>query len=381
MTTPLNACITQTELSRIITEASKYTKANRPVLESLTHVLLASEGNTLTATCTNLTAGLQTSAECQGHSDGSVLVPAATLKELVAKFDKKSMLTLESKEGNRLSISTLGISVSVKGMDVRDLPPVTQTGLTSLLSINTAVFVDGVTKTASACAIEDNRPILMNIHLNWRKGLSMWGCDCFRAAMFTEINADMYNVSLSGMDNVSLPGRELGIFAAMLDKRAGKEVLIQRGHTGITLSAGTRVLSILAIHDGTYPDLSALVPESANTMVCVVNSELLRAIKMSQVLVKRDGYLSFLMGPRDGKLVLRSKSLDAGDAEILVAISGAGETMGFSVNPTYMIDILSCYALTDMVRLLLKEEEDIAVIRSDADPRLVHLVMPMRSHR
>ena len=230
---------------------------NKSTIQILNNFALRLEGNFLEVSATDLDLGIRVKVEVQGERDGSVVINARKLLELVKSLVDPS-LTMVSVDVQdylaKIQWSERG-KASITGFDASDFPPFPEVDDGETLSFSTTELAFLAEKTMFACSTDSIRLSLNGVYLEAKDDkISMIATDGHRLGRAT---IDREGATLT--NGAIIPKKALQHILHMAKSDATIEVRTSATH--ILFSTGdTQVISKL--YEGPYPNYRAVIPQS-----------------------------------------------------------------------------------------------------------------------
>ena len=230
---------------------------NKSTIQILNNFALRLEGNFLEVSATDLDLGIRVKVEVQGERDGSVVINARKLLELVKSLVDPS-ITMVSVDVQdylaKIQWSERG-KASITGFDASDFPPFPEVDDGETLSFSTTELAFLAEKTTFACSTDSIRLSLNGVFLEAKDNkISMIATDGHRLGRAT---IDREGASLS--NGAIIPKKALQHILHMAKSDATIEVRTSATH--ILFSTGdTQVISKL--YEGPYPNYRAVIPQT-----------------------------------------------------------------------------------------------------------------------
>lgn len=228
---------------------------NKSTIQILNNFSLRLEGNFLEVSATDLDLGIRVKVEVQGERDGSVVINARKLLELVKSLVDPSITTVSVDVQDylaKIQWSERG-KASIKGFDAGEFPPFPEVEGESL-SFSATELAFLAEKTMFATSTDTIRLNLNGVYLEAKDGnVSMVATDGHRLgrASITQDGANLSNGAI-------IPKKALLHILHMVKSDAVVEVRTSATH--ILFSSGsTQVISKL--FEGPYPNTRAVIPQ------------------------------------------------------------------------------------------------------------------------
>lgn len=351
--------------------------ASRPTLPVLSNVLIATDGQRLRLSATNLELSISCWIGANVDEAGATTVPGRVFSDLVGNLSPERVdMELNTRTQN-LRLLCGGNTANIKCVDASEYPAIPEADATQGISIPAAAFVEMVKHVDFAAAKDDNRPVLTGILTRFdEEVITMAAADGYRLAVRT----GYLETPVSEALQLIIPARTLTEVARIVGE-SDEEVLISvlEGRNQIIFHL-KNVDIVSSLIEGAFPDYHAIIPKAHLTTTQVYTDELLRACKRSAVF-GRDSAMAarLVVDPSDagmGRVSVISKSQERGDNQGLVDASVQGDEIDISFNIQYLIDVLN----------VIKEDQVILQTNGSAAPGMVkpvgrddfiHVIMPM----
>lgn len=351
----MKIAIPRADLARLLTNTTKAVEA-RNTIPILSTVRLQAAADRLTITATDLDIEIRGSAaaEC---TPGEICVDAKLLAGIVGKAAGDTV-TMELKDGT-LTVKAGRSVFRLPTLPASDFPEITQGDLPTEFDVDLAALFAPV---QFAISTEESR--------FWLNGIYLAG----EETSLTAVATDGHRLSRN-------QGESVGRFASIIVPR--KTVgLVPKGVIGVALSdtkirfttADTVITSKLI--DGTFPDYQRVIP-TGNDKEIVFASPAMRqaADRVSLVSTERGRAVKISFAP--GQVVLSVNESGAGSATEEISVEYDGEPMFIGFNVAYLAEVIGCFPAGD-IRLSLADAGSPALMKSDAAPGLLAVLMPMR---
>lgn len=358
----------------------------KPVMPVLGNVLLATESGRLRLTGTDLNLGITVWIGAQVDQQGSVLLPAGLLTDLVGGLPNEKVTLEVNAENQVVTVTCARFSTQINGAAAEDFPTVQHTppDQEPQARFATLALREAITQVACAAADSDARPVLAGVYVRLHESSAMLAAaDGFRMAT-KQIALPM---PVANKQEVIIPApalRELGgllsdgteqIGMSLLTAAAGSIAATQALFTTEHWTLSTRLI------DGQYPDIERILPKGCATRAIVDVRELNRAVKLagliasvSQNVVK----LSLTAGEdaQPGTVLLSANAAGVGANTGAVEGQVAGEGGQIALNVKYLGEALAVMG-TPQVAFEMVTSQAPGVLRPVGQSGYVHLIMPM----
>ncbi len=337
-------------------------------LPILSCILLDAKNGGLTLRATNLDLGIEIHIPVKVLEEGSVVVSGQTLLGLLSNLQEEKVMC-ETSEGI-LMFSTTKTTTSVKTLPPDEFPLIPRVVSTKALSIDPAVFINGLRSVYYSAAVTSMKPELSSIYIySEEEQIVFVATDSFRLAE--------KRVSVKkGKDfgSVLIPFKNVPEIIRSLELMKGEVVIhfdvnqIAFEYEGIYL--------VSRVIDGTFPDYKQIIPKEFKTEVIVLKQDLLNALKLSNVFSDTFNQIVVRVIPGEKLFELATKNSTVGENNNNLEAVLKGEDITISFNYKYIIDCFqSIHA--DSLSLSFQGLSRPVLIRGISDKSFQYIVMPM----
>ena len=360
------------------------TRATLPVTQN---VLVASEGNMLRLSATNLEISLTTWVGAMVEEEGSVTVPARLLTEFVNSLNSER-IELEMQPDSRvLQIKSGRSQANINGTDASEFPPIPSIDDAVVAQATPSVLRTAISRVAFAAATEESRPVLTGVEMKLREGsFTMAAADGFRLAVH---HGELTQSTPEEM-SVIVPARTMTELHRLLGENSDPvDIMLtpQRGQVMFRLQGGDNIELVSQLLQGTFPNYDQLIPQSYTTRAILDLQETLRATRTAAIFA-RDGSNIVRMHVQPngegeeagGKMVISARSEEVGDNEDVIDVAELeseddGESK-IAFNSRYLLDVLSVLE-RGRVAIETTTSSSPGVFKPTDSDDYVHVVMPM----
>ncbi len=339
----------------------------------LSGVLLECRGNALSVTGTDLDLTTRVDQEVIGLDDGSCVVPARLIADIVRNLEPGAV-TIEG-DDEKVEISAARYRSTLRAFPVVEFPAVSQPSETTA-ELPAAVLAEGLRQVVRAASTDDARPLLTGVLLTRAEGtVRLVATDSYRLAL-----RDLGGTESVGTEeDILVPARALAELQRLPVASSGDGpppmVSVAAGAHEITFTAGPVRISTRLL-DGTYPDYRQLIPEHYPNRLHLGKESLLAALRRMRLLV-RDNTTPVRLSMRPGGVDLSVTAQDQGDASETVDGDFTGEDLLIAFNPAYLIDGAEAVS-EDEVIIETADSTKPATVRGAERTDYRYLLMPVR---
>lgn len=376
--------------------ASSRSIPQRSTMEILSYVLIDAADGKVSITGTNLELGVTITFPATIDRPGKAAVPAKALSEFVSTFPsgQHSISCMTGVDG-AMSVQSDGLqrfNAKFKTADAGIYPIVATVAAERSIAIKASEFRTALDQTAFCAAKDDNRPTLSGVNIRTSlddpplRGLYFGASDGYR------LGRRSIHANVSDMDiDIIVNARHLSEISRMISDKTGDVVIAvsERGNQ-MSVTFGDdeyRVLFITRLMDGTFPDLSRIIPTTFATKLKASKQDLLYAMKASAVFAKSAMNvvkMSIAAEENANDLPLESAVTftakgDSGSNEIRIGGSVEGGDVFVSFNTDLFSEIIGSMKTNDVV-VCVNGATSPLLIRGDGDDFATHVLMPMSGH-
>jgi DNA polymerase-3 subunit beta len=348
----------------------------RTTIPILSNVLLKAGDSTLAMTATDMDLAIVEKTAGEVTQEGSTTVPAHTLLDIVRKLPEGAQIEIASGgTENRLEVKCGRSRLNLATLPSEDFPAMSEGELQHEFTLDAAALRGIIDRTRFAMSTEETR-----YYLN---GLYVHRAESDGVAVLRTVATDGHRLArvemplpdgAAEMPGVIVPRKTVGEIRKLIDEFSG-DVNIALSETKIRFAFDAVVLTSKLI-DGTFPDYDRVIPfandkalevdpgtfAKAVDLVSTISTEKSRAVKLSL---------------DNGSLVLSATSPEAGSATEELEVDYAAGPLEIGFNSAYLLDITRQIE-GDGARFMLSDGASPTLVRDNADPGALYVLMPMR---
>ena len=360
-------CSQKKFLESILTvQSAVSTRSNIPALEG---ILIETENDVLKLVGSNLNLSIESHTSATIQKEGSIVVPARLLTEIVRKLPDAE-IDFSVLANNNVKITCLNSIVTLQGFSADEYPALPDITENQPIEITKTLLIDMIRQTTFAVAVDEARPILTGALLEVDgKDVTMVCLDGYRLALRRGV-MDTPHDSV----RVIIPGKSLGEIAKILPEDDRKvSITISERHVLFDLGY-TRIIS--RVLEGEYINYSQIIPEDYKTRV-KVDTRILTSSMERASLIAREGKNNLIrLNIQDQKMLITSNS-EVGQVYEEVPILLEGEELEIAFNARYFMEMLK---VIDDPEICLDFTTNVSpcVVRPINDHHYTHLLLPVR---
>jgi DNA polymerase III subunit beta len=344
--------------------------SSRPQLPILGCVLLVAEKEKITLFATDLQFGMMTSVIGKVEQVGKVAIPAKVFADFVATLSPGEV-TLELKE-NAVAIAAQDAKARLQIFSAEDYP-LFPTPEGEEISFPLDVFAPAIQATSFAASLDETRPVLTSLCLQFGDQLEIVGTDGFRLArILLPYSTDPKQLLLpakavSEAIRIAVRKKVKEVTLAVSDKL--KQVFFS--FDGYSIS--------MRLLEGQYPPYQKIMPAEFSTQLIFDAEEFQQKLKTASIFARESaGIIRFLVTPEG--LTLSSSSSTYGNQESTVKAKHVGknkENQEIAFNSRYIQEFLSTIK-PKTVWFGMNESLKPAALRPEGMEALTYIIMPFR---
>ncbi|HEX2325411.1 MAG TPA: DNA polymerase III subunit beta [Chloroflexota bacterium] len=361
----------------------------RTTLPVLNNVLLASDGERLKLSATNLEIGITTWVPGTVEGEGQLTVPARLLADFVNSLPAGQFVLLDANpRTHTLHLECARYNANIKGIDPEEFPPIPAADDRPTIKLGAGLLKEMISQVAFSAARDESRPVLAGVNLRLDETrLVLSAADGFRLAK----REAALEQGLPEKLDIIIPARALTELARLLDDGdEDVEVTVTPNRSQVVCrvrATGGEVILVSRLLEGQFPDLERVIPKTHTTKVTLKRNDFVTATRIAALfardaanVVKLDVTPGEEGGLTPGSVALSANALEVGDnrGEIDAAVEGEGTYISFSSE--YLADVLGVLT-SDEITVQITGPLSPAVVRGVDQPDYTHVIMPMHTVR
>lgn len=297
----------------------------------LSGILLVLQGDRLTLRATDLELAIESHVPAQGEVDGSIVLPARYLTDLVRRIPAGQ---LECTVDPRNFTATLRWAKSqyvIHGFDAEQFPFLPAPEESQGFTVSQPLLRDMLRQTTFAASHDETRPWLTGVQLKTQENhLFGLATDGVRIA-HSQMN---FHDGAPGAISVIVPSRSLNELNRLLTGGPDETIRVTVTANQIFFNLG-KIQLVSRLLEGQYPDVLRLVPQQFQSSLTVDRVSFVEALERA-ALIARDGAIKLSL--TEGQLVITSNTPEVGQVyeELRVEYSGGPLDIGF--NSRYLLE-------------------------------------------
>jgi DNA polymerase III subunit beta len=387
-TSAMRISCAQEQLSRGLAVVGRAV-GGRTTLPVLNNVLLASDGERLKLSATNLEIGITTWVPGTVEGEGQLTVPARLLADFVNSLPAGQSVLLDANpRTHTLHLECARYNANIKGIDPEEFPPIPAADDRPTIKLGAGLLKEMINQVAFSAARDESRPVLAGVNLRLDETrLVLSAADGFRLAKREAALEQGYPEKL----DIIIPARALTELARLLDDGdEDVEVTVTPNRSQVVCrvrATGGEVILVSRLLEGQFPDLERVIPKTYTTKVNLKRGEFITATRIAALFARDAANVVKLEvtpgeegGLTPGSVKLSANALEVGDneGEVDAAVEGEGTYISFSSE--YLADVLGVLT-SDEIAVQITGPLSPAVVRGVDQPDYTHVIMPMHTVR
>lgn len=359
----------QQELSTAINLVSKAV-SGKTTLPILSGIYFETKGDQLRLIGNDLNLSIETFMDADISEQGSVVIPARLLTELIKKLPNSSV-EINVSENNVITINCVDSSFKIVGLPGNEYPELPAIDDQNSFEIDKELFSNMIRQTSFAISQDESRPILTGALLEIENGkFNMVAIDGFRMAI------KRANVKTTLSNKAVVPGRtlnEINKIISQVDSKGDLKISFDDKQVLFTLDTLKVYSRLLA---GEFINYTQILPSDFKSVAKVNSDQFLTCIDRSFLMARENKNVAIKLEIKDD-LIKISSSSEMGSSMEKVSIELEGNDLEIGFNPKYLIDALKVIDSEDITLELINNVSPCIIKPIDHD-NYTYLVLPCR---
>ena len=316
----------------------------------LANVLLATDGERLKLSATNLDLGITTWVTANVEEEGTVTVPARLLTDLVNSMPVGQSVELREEAKTRtLTVTCQQSRAQVRGIDPEEFPPMPTAEDQPTVSLDQALCKELIGQVAFGAARDDTRPVLAGVSLELEDDrVTLAASDGFRLVM----RDATLEQEIGDPVKVIIPARALQELERILgDDDGAVEMTVTPNRSQVLFRAGD-VNLVSRLIEGQFPNVRNFVPKSYATKIVVARQAFADAMRRVSLFARESANVVRLEvetgengeGLNPGRLMIEAQAQDLGESHDELDASIEGESTHLAFNAEYLNEFANALA-------------------------------------
>ncbi|KKT17503.1 MAG: DNA polymerase III subunit beta [Candidatus Nealsonbacteria bacterium RIFCSPHIGHO2_01_FULL_43_31] len=352
-------------------------------LPILNNILIETEGSFINLSSTDLELGIKYWLLAKIEKEGKITVPSKIFTSFIGLLPNKK-LTLEAKN-QTLSIDCDDQSTQIKGLDAQDYPIIPTIGDKDFIGLDVASFCEGLAQVVDFAAVNQARPELSGIYLNFQKDrVQLTATDSVRLAEKTVFLKEKTEKSVSFI----LPQKTAREIINIFTEQKGRLKLYSSPNQVLfeypmTETDHPQIQVVSRLVEGEYPDYQGIIPQKHEAQIILTKNDFLNQVKTASIFSGRSNEVQIRINSKKEGVEILSQNPELGEnksflpAKIVYGQEKAQE-MAVKFNYRFLVDGLLNIKSPQVV-FELNGEDGPAVLKPAEDQTYIYVVMPIKT--
>lgn len=365
--------LTQENLSRALASVGRVV-SSRTSLPVLSNVLLATDGNRLRLSATNLEIGINYWIGSKVEDQGSLTVPARLFAEFVSSLPRGNieLVALD----NVLTVKSPHYESKINGIGADEFPLIPTVSSDPVLTLEASVFKEALTQVVIAASADEARPVLAGVYLyTEEQHLFVVATDSYRLAeKRLELTEDVPKTF-----SVIVPARTMQELIRLLGDASGDVELYIDENQVMFRVADIELVSRLI--EGQFPNYRQIIPGQPDTSFEIETAEFARITKVASLFARESAGSVRIEIRAEGEVSVLSSDSEVGGNKSSAECEVAGGDGEVSLNARYLTDALGVMK-SPRVNFGTTGKLSACVLTPTGDGVVddyMHIVMPLRT--
>lgn len=350
----------------LTTSKAASAKSTIPALEG---ILMELSNNELSLTGYNLEIGIKTSVSVVNGEDGSIIINAKRLCEIVRKMPSGE-LEIIIENNNSATIKNGRTKMSIMCMAAEDYPQVPQANAEKGFSMQQKTLKSMITQTKYACAVTDTKPVFTGCLFEIKDNiLSVVAMDGLRIAVRQE------PLSYENSSFI-VPAKSLDELSHLLSDENDKDITVSIEKNQISFEFGKYTM-ISRLINGEFLDFNKYIKYENALSVETNCSDMISSLERGMLVISEKVKLPLRCEFSNDTLTLScTTALGSYNDQINVKYSGEPFTIG--LNTRFLLDAFKACESSDVKFIMTgKSIEPVLLVPKEGN-EFTFLIMPMR---
>ena len=355
------------DLASAVNKVSKAlaTKSTNPILEG---IRIATTGDYVVFTATDLEIGIETRVKCEVFEGGETVVVGKAFIEYANKLTQLDYVEITS-DGKQVKIKCGKIKLALSEMNEKDFPKLNKDFNGNGVEIETSDLIEVINGTAFSCATDEARPILKGCLFEVSDNkLNVCALDGFRLALKT-CTVNNVNCAIKSV----VPMRSLLELIRLIGEEKTINLVFQNG---LLLIKTEDTIFTTRLLNGDFINYSALLASGCFTSITIDKKELFESLDRLSILAKSTNNIVRCVVD-NGTMTLTTNS-EFGNAEDTIEVQQDGRLVELHFNYRYLIDCLKAIK-DECVKLCFgKDNKSPFFVLPNNNSDYKYLILPIR---
>jgi DNA polymerase III subunit beta len=305
---------------------------------------------------------------------GSFVVSAKYIYEIIKKLPNTD-INIEEIIDSKISIYTTESSFNLNCNNVSDFPDIELEENKTPITLDAKTIKTIINQTSFATSNQESRPVLTGINFIIDDNiLNCTATDSYRLSKKTI----KLNRKVEENQNIIIPTKNL-IELTRLIYNDESIIEIHIFSNKVIFKFDTIVL-LTRLINGTYPDVSKLIPNEFNLIIKANLNNLYDCIDRAALLTNEADKNTIKLESNKNKILISSNIPEIGNVEEKMNITkNKDQEIKIAFSSKYMLEALNSFD-NDEVELLFNGEVKPIILKDSNDDTLIQLILPIRTY-
>ena len=345
--------------------------ANRTTNPILEGVLIESDLDGLTLTCSDERITIVTSIEANVTEPGRGIVPGKLFSEIVRRLPDESV---DIHMDNRFvfTIRSAHSRMNISGQDADLFPRLPKMDDEKEISLPQDMLRDMIQKTEFAISADDMREVLTGCLLEIGGGdVTMVSLDGYRLALRRAKCSDVLEKF-----SAIIPGRAVGDIGKLLSDDEDAFATLSFGGNKLHIKLEETEIYVILI-EGEYVQYRQILPKAFATRVELELDPFRRCIDRAAIIAREGSNNLILLRIEGGSMVIEAHS-QIGDVREELPVQQTGADLSIAFNVKYLSDVVR-YIDAENIEMNMNNAVSPCIVTPVNDSDYVHLILPVRT--
>jgi len=345
--------------------------STRSAVQALSGVQVIAGDGSIELRATDMEIGLRVPLEGEVVRDGSIVLPARLLVDVVRSLPGDSV-TLELRPAEQdVEIVSGAATFHIRTLRLEDFPPFPEADGDERVQVPGPAFVATVNKVARSASRDETRPVLTGILVSANGSeLRMVATDSYRLS----VKETKLEEPLAGSFEANVPARALQELGRIVGQAEAESLSVAVRTNQVIFEVGGMVLSSRLI-DGQFPNYRQLLPDAFEHELQLAGTEIADVVRRISLLAQKNAPLRLAFS--EGELTVSARTPDVGEARETLPVPFRGEPLEIGFNPEFLRDGLEAVESGDVLLKLISPLRPGLIETADGSG-FVYLLMPIR---
>jgi DNA polymerase-3 subunit beta len=363
--------------------------STRSTLPILANILIATDGDRIRLSATNLEIGITCWVPATVKAEGTATVPARLLTDFVNTLPAGDVELALQSGTQTVRVSGSRTAANIRGLDPTEFPAIpSNEGGEAPVTLDAAELREMIAQVAFAAAADDARPVFTGVLARIEGGtLTFAAADSFRLAVRQASLPTGAGDDQPG--DVLIPARTLSELGRIIPTEGSVQMVVTPARNQVLFHVEGVVDLVSNLITGQFPNFQGIVPKAHATRAVVKTEDLRTAAKRAALFAKDSSNIVRVKidsGAAEdgaiGSVTLTATADDLGDATDTVDAAVEGDGLEVIFNVKYLTDVLAVLD-TPEVAIELNSAQSPGVLKPMGEhySQYSYVVMPMTNTR